>query len=462
MTRFLLTCVFLLSAFTGVAWPVYVHLDIGESKTVIIGGKEYQLKVYKTTYTTEPNNRIPPNIGSQTLKEARVTLSINGDTITLVQRAYQMPIEFKGLRLYVENTRNWVKKANKFQAITYFPKTIKIAIGQAGKSWGPDNMHFPIVGYRWRSAMYNNTWSSLVPGNGVYYHHGEDFGVMPDKLNIQAILSGIVTTSPLPDGDGASNGLIIRYDTNFSYRLSHMNIGTIKSGLLKGTLVREHQILAKTGQTYLGKEKMGNPHLHVNFIYKGEAVSPYPYLVEAYFNDYPDNVLAIAGGYAYVMAGDEVELDASRSVARRGQKIISYSWELPDGRIVKTAHAKVRFGKPGTYTITLNVLTDKGDRDRDFLQVYVFDTEKRHNDFLGYFYHMPVRGLKVGEDVTVWRAYYGKVPLLIDFGDGSKPVKAGLETPHKYRKPGIYTVTVTSTQPSARPTTEKMKIVVGQ
>lgn len=460
MKHVILLSFFVILALNGMAWPVYVHLNISESQKVTIAGKEYQIKVHKIEYVKEPNNRAPTNIGSETLREACVTLSIDGDTITLHQRAYQMPMEFNGLRLYVENTREWVEKANKFQAITYFPKAVKIAIGQAEKPWGPEDMHFPIAGYRWRSAMYNNTWSSLVPGKGVYYHHGEDYGVVYDTLDVQAILEGTVATSPLPSGDGESNGLIIAHDADFSYRLSHMNIGTIKPELTKGASVKEGQTLAKTGRTYLGKEKMGNPHLHVNFAYKGEAVSTYPYLVEAYFRDYPDNVLAIAGGYRYIMAGDELELDASRSIAREGHKITSYSWELPDGKTIHTTKSKVRFDKPGTYAVTLDVVTNKGDQDRDFLQVCVFDKQKQNNDYLGYFYHIPVRSIQAGDEITVWRAYQGKTPLLIDFGDGSKPVKAGLKTPHQYKKPGIYTVTVTNAQPSERPTTEKMKIVV--
>lgn len=460
MKPILLVCASIFWTFAGMAWPVYVHLDIGESQQITIAGKIHQIKVHKLEYTKEPNNKVPANIGSETLKEARVTLSVDGDTITLLQRAYQMPVEFNGLRLYVENTREWVEKASKFQAITSFPKTVKVAIGETGKPWGPEQMHFPIVGYRWRSAMYNNTWGSLVPGKGVYYHHGEDYGVVYDTLDVQAILDGEVATSPLPNGDGESNGLIITHGTDFSYRLSHMNIGTIKPELTKGMAVKEQQLLAKTGRTFLGKEKMGNPHLHVNFEYKGEAISTYPYLVEAYFRDYPDNVLAIAGGYNYVMVGDEVELDATRSLARDGYHIKAYSWTLPDGEIIHTPKAKVRMDKPGTYALTLDVVTDKGDQDRDFLQVCVYDEQKQNNDYLGYFYHLPVRGTKAGDRVTIWRAYYGKTPIEIDFGDGSKRVKAGLKTPHIYKKPGIYTVTVTNQNSSERPTTEKMKIVV--
>lgn len=378
----------------------------------------------------------------------------------LLQRPYQMPLEFKGLRLYVENTREWVEKSGKFQAIENFPKDVKIAIGQEGESWGPEDMHFPLLKYRWRSAMYNNTWSSLVPGGSVYYHHGEDYGVVYDAFDIQAPLGGIVAASPLPNGDGESNGLIVAHDTDFSYRLSHMNIGTVKPASAKGSTIKNGQVLAQSGRTFQGAEKMGNPHLHINFIYKGEAVSTYPYMVEAYLRDYPENILAVAGGYAYIMAGEELELDATRTIVRKGHKITKYSWELPDGKMINGAKTKVRFDKPGNYAVTLHVKTDKGEEDRDFLKVYVFNQQKQNNDYLGVFYHIPVRGIKAGDEVNVWRTALSKFPVTIDFGDGSKPVAAKLKTPHTYKKPGIYTVSMTSSKPSERPTTEKMKIVV--
>ncbi|NGM63480.1 peptidoglycan DD-metalloendopeptidase family protein [Sphingobacterium sp. SGG-5] len=460
MKQFLLTGVFALLAIVGYAWPVYIHLNTGETQDVLVAGKTYQIKLHKVSYTREPNNRKPASIGAQTFKEAQVVLSVNGATVTLLQRPYEMPVVFKGLRLYVENTREWVKKAGKFQAIEYFPKEAKIAICQEGKPWGPEDMHFPLLKYRWRSSMYNNTWGSLVPGRSVYYHHGEDYGLMYDKFDIQAPLGGVVTTSPFPNGDGQSNGLIVACADDFSYRISHMNTGSIKAIAAKGLTVRGGQVLAQSGRTFQGAEKMGNPHLHMNFIYKGEAVSTYPFIVEAYLRDYPDNVLAVAGGYVTMMAGEEVELDAIRTVVRDGYKIAEYAWELPDGKIIKKAKTKVRFDKPGNYTVALHVKTDKGDEDRDFLKVYVFNPQKENNDYLGVFYHFPVRDIKAGDEVNIWRTSGFKIPVTIDFGDDSAPVRAKVKTPHTYKKPGIYTVTFTSVTPSERPTTEKIKIVV--
>ncbi|TYR35805.1 peptidoglycan DD-metalloendopeptidase family protein [Sphingobacterium phlebotomi] len=459
MKSFLLTCFGLFIAITSQAWPVYVHLDLGETQEIMIGGETHQIKLHKILYVSEPNNRKPASIGSETLIEARVLISVDGEETTLVQRPYQMPVTFKGLRLYVENTQDWAKKAT-YSAIEHFPKAAKLAVVRKGESWGPHDMHFPLLNYRWRSSMYNNTWNSLVPGPGIYYHHGEDYGLMYDKFDIQAPLAGIVIESPLPHGDGKSNGVTIAYDEHFSYRISHMNIGTIRPGVKKGAAVKNGQVLAKSGHTYLGKEKMGDPHLHINFIHDGELVSTYPFLVEAYLRDYADNILAVAGGYARIMAGEEIELDATRTVVREGYKVAEYTWTLPDGQKINKAKTKVRFDKPGNYTAELHVKSDKDDEDKDFLKIYVYNQQKENNDYLGMFYHFPVRDIQAGEEVTIWKTSGFKKPVTIDFGDGSRPVHAKVKTSHVYKKPGIYTVTFSGINPSQRPTMEKIKIVV--
>lgn len=444
----------------GYAWPTYLHLKIGESQTIKIKNKTYLIELIGVEYISEPNNRKPPAIGSQTFKEARVTLSVNGAKTVLVQRAYQPPVEFKGLKLYVENTRKWTTDAGAFQKITDFPKDAKIALCAAEESWGPPAMRFPIRDYRWRTSLYNNTWSSLVPGGAVYYHHGEDYGAVPDQYHVQALLDGEVAATPLPNGDGQSNEIVVNVTPQFSYRLSHMNTSHVRPEVQLGARVEKGQLLAKTGATYQGEPKQNNPHLHVNFVYDGEAVSTYPYMVEAYLNEYPENILAVAGGYNYVIAGDSLELDASRSIARKGHKISSYTWKLHDGRTTKGAKTTLTYDKPGTYTEELIIKSPSGEEDRDYLQVYVFNTEKQPNDFLGYFYPMKVRDLKVGDEVILWCINKVKEPVLVDFGDGSAAIKAGMLTKHVYKKPGFYTVTFKSSNPSERPATAKMKLIV--
>jgi PKD repeat protein len=185
-------------------------------------------------------------------------------------------------------------------------------------------------------------------------------------------------------------------------------------------------------------------------------------MIEAYLNDYPENILAVAGGYQHLMAGDSLLLDASRSIARKGHRIASYTWKLHNGRVVKGATTKLHYDKPGTYTEELIIKSASGEEDRDYIQVYVFNTQKEPNDFLGYFYPMKTRGIKAGEEVVLWSITKTKKPVLVDFGDGSPAVKAGMLTKHTYKKAGFYTVTFRSSGSSERPATAKMKIIVNK
>ncbi len=86
---------------------------------------------------------------------------------------FQMPASAEGLRIYVENTRQWAQQAE-FEAIENFTKDARFSVCAANESWGPTTLRFPIEHYRLRSAPYNNTWSSLVPYNQLYYHRGEE------------------------------------------------------------------------------------------------------------------------------------------------------------------------------------------------------------------------------------------------------------------------------------------------
>ena len=49
-------------------------------------------------------------------------------------------------------------------------------------------------------AVYNNTWSGLVPFNLLYYHRGEDYGAIPDLLEVVSSIDGKIVSTPVPEG----------------------------------------------------------------------------------------------------------------------------------------------------------------------------------------------------------------------------------------------------------------------
>lgn len=462
---FFLTVLFITPAYAQ--WPLYLDLNIGEVKTFSLdkdkAKKKHQIQIENIEHLLEDNlwYKLPELAEGKTIIGIRANILLNGEKITLLQRPYQLPVVHQGLQLYVENTRTWAEKAN-FQQIKNMKKEVRISVALEGENWGPENLLFPVVNYRWRSGVYNNTWGSVVPYNSLYYHRGEDFGILPNRLDLRSVLDGKITASPLPNGDGLSNAILVSHADNFVSRFAHVNTEHVKPHILPKANVKRGEVMAKTGNTYKrANAQFRDPHLHVNFEYQGNAVSTYPYLVAAYLRDYPDTILAVAGGYAHLLPGQKLELDASRTIVRKGHEIDSYTWKLNTGAIVNTAKTVLSYEKPGLYTEELIVKTKDGAEDRDYFQVRVFENRENKDVAYGWAYHSPVRGIKPGMSVLIWsRLVQTKDGVIIDFGDGSKSQKIDKEIRHSYKRPGIYTVTFTGNGIAGEPATIKMKIIV--
>jgi hypothetical protein len=158
-----------------VGYPQVFELNIGQKHTVqlVYKGKimtrSIKLISFKPYFEPYPLfKKGPPKIYSK----AEVVLEVSGKRITLFHRPYQMPVEFNGLRLYVEALKNWALSAD-IADLKGLNGQVRLSVCAAGEFWGPQNMIFPIKGYRWKAGVYQNTWSSLVPYNIRYYNRGE-------------------------------------------------------------------------------------------------------------------------------------------------------------------------------------------------------------------------------------------------------------------------------------------------
>jgi hypothetical protein len=446
-------------------WPTVFELDVGQSVEIqrragerVVGRT---VKLLAIEEELEPDHHVAGNERRATHRCAKVLVDVSGQQATLLHRAYQFPVIVNGLRLYVETTRRWAQHAQ-YDRLDNVRGDVRLSAVAEGQTWGPADVGFPIAGYRWRSSPYNNTWDALVPYNKLYYHHGEDYGAWPDRLHVLSPQAGKVIGSPLPDGDGRSNALAIESAGGAVWRLAHMNIESVDRGLTLGASVSAGQKLAQTGCTWSGRRSQhADPHLHTGLTVGGVRLSHYPTSVEAYLRMYPDSVLAVAGGYLFATVGDEVELDATRSVARPGRRIVSYQWKLHDGATCDKALARVRCGKAGLFAEELTVRADDGSEDRDHVQLRVWDPAHRGGVAFGWAYHSPVRGLKAGQEVRLWNRLTGTTgPAIVDLGDGSPPRKIDDQTTHVYGKSGLYIVTFESTGPASQRAVVKMKIVV--
>jgi murein DD-endopeptidase MepM/ murein hydrolase activator NlpD len=395
-------------------------------------------------------------LGKWNYYKAEAVIIISGKVFTLMFQPYQMPVSVDGLRIYIEGVKSMGYDRS-------LHKEVRFSVCLENEPWGiPSELEFPVNDYRFRSGSYNNTWSSLVPFNSFrYYHMGEDIGAIPDKLDVCSWADGEIVKSPLPDGDN-SNKILIRDHNGIGLDYYHCNLASIDTGIITGRPVKKGQKIAKTGMTLDGRlSQWMDPHVHTGMNFNGYEISLYPYFIEAYFRKYDDKLLDVAGGYRFANACDSIELDASRSICRDKEKIKSYQWRLHDGTIVNQPVTKVKYPNPGFYSEELLVETERGDIDKDFLQIRVNDINSTKDYAWGWAYYSPVRNIKPGQSILFWNRIVNiKADMFIDFGDGTVVHTIKEEIYHSYNKSGNYTVELSSKGINNEPVSVKLEVII--
>jgi len=435
-------------------WPTYFEMDRGGDAFEVAGRFVSLLSVEEEW---EPDRWCADNPGGRTLAAARVTVDVSGESATLLFRAHEPPRTVNGLRLYVEGVAG--PAAGGLAPLTGLAGDVRLSVVPEGVAWGPADLRHPMPGHRRAASSYANAWGALVPYNALYYHRGEDFGAIPDRLEVVSPWDGTVTRSPLPGGDGASNGLAVEHACGMAVRFGHMNVEQIPGHLTAGTHVAAGEAVGRSGCTWDGRRSQTHdPHLHVGFHVAGTTVSPYPFLAEAYLREHADEegALAVAGGYRFALPGETLALDATRSLPAPGRRIVGCRWRLSDGRTADAPTAQVRYDRPGLYSEELTVIADDGSEARDFAQVRVWGSAgDAPKPAFGWVYSSPERGARPGEPVLLWNRLIGTTgPVTLDPGDGSPPrIVTDAMVTHAYPAPGLYTASLCARGPSGEPAT---------
>ncbi|GEM_PF-860891 len=446
-------------------YPFIFELNPGESQTVTRTWKEKtitrEIKLISVKLFREPNLWFDNSISTFNYYAADVLVEISGKPATIHHRPYQMPQTVDSIRIYIENIKDW-DDHGKLGREGNLRKQVRFSVCSAHDSWGPESIIFPLNNFHWRSSVYNNTWSGLVPFNLLYYHRGEDFGAVPDKIEVVSPIKGRITRTPLPNGDGGSNTFCIRNEEGLEFSFSHMDIETIDKKLVGDESIESGEVIGKTGMTWNGRRSQyQDPHLHVELRHKGVALASFPYLMEAYMRKYPDEVFAVAGGYRFALPGDTVALDASRSFTRDSKPVKSCIWKLSDGRTINNMTASVIHNQPGIYSEELTVFAQDGNIDKDFLYLVVFDPKDPKNLQFGWAYYYPVRDLKPNDDILFLnRLKKTDSDVMINYGDTPEWSSIKEESRHAYGKPGLYVVTLKSGDNEKMPVTLKMEVRV--
>ena len=264
---------------------------------------------------------------------AEIDVQLDGVRMTLVCAPYALPIVMDGLRIEADLVQAC---AGGLHSIA-FHGAVRFAALDAALPWVPEAMVFPMDGYRWRASNYLHTWNGFVhvverqDPPAVYYHRGEDYGACPNRLPFFSLMDGNIAWIPPAEGDGRSNRIGVR-GTELSCSYAHADMPSIRPRAL-GDCVLRGDILALTGSTWAGRSGINDPHLHVQIMRSadGVVINSYPYLTALYRRKFPEEILAVTGGFRFCRAGDYLTLSGEASLLP-GEGPALYRWTVADGR----------------------------------------------------------------------------------------------------------------------------------
>jgi murein DD-endopeptidase MepM/ murein hydrolase activator NlpD len=413
-------------------------LSLGESvKVKLKNGQSRTLTLLNFHERTEPYFESAFSSFTSAVVAADLEVEVDEVKVTFPGGPFRMPISINGLSVLLSLTQGWTGGIDPEP----LSKAVRLEVQDASLPWvGTQPMTFPIRNYLWQCSNYMHTFLGIaVNQQKLYYHRGEDYGMIPDREAVLAMSDGTIVTMPGSKGDGESNS--VAYDTFEGSRIvyDHMNSPHIRSDLGPGRHVRIGEVLGLTGNTWQGKP-VDDPHLHVEVQAGTQRRNSFPCLVAAYQQSHPGAVLSIGGGWRHVWKGDTIELDGFLSIASPGRKIVKYEWTFHDGQKASTSKAHKAYTHAGTYSEQLQVTDDRGTSDLGFTEVFVLDREVKRPPPFGWINYYPVHAIRPGTVVQFLVRSSNMRPESIDYGDGTcVPWKETTE--HSYKLPGLYVVT---------------------
>lgn len=407
---------------------------------------------------------------AKAVREARVTIEVNGEKSVLSSANYNLPRTVGGVQVDCPITRGY--NANSGEDSWGLEKDARLRLWPTGSPWiEPGTFVYPLK-QRWFATMtqFSNEPTYVDGGDKpdrkkIYYHNDLDFGGCEGLVEVVAATDGLVVSVANKTLDGYSlTPVRPRYDVvyvlderGWYYRYSHLH--TIDAAITLGSRVKMGQ---KIG--VLGKEGASGGWTHLHFGIKSRQPSgkwgtqeAYAFAWEAYVKEQKPDVIAVAQPHHFIRAGETITLDGTKSWAASG-KIASYAWTFADGTSAVGATVSRTYAKPGSYSEQLKVADAAGHTSYDFAIVQVIGDEKNippaiHPSFY------PSQHIKAGQPITfkvrTFRDHGGE---MWDFGDGTPTVNVTSDgnakplardgyavTEHAFAKAGDHIVTVQHT-----------------
>ncbi|NNE92659.1 MAG: PKD domain-containing protein [Verrucomicrobiales bacterium] len=434
-------------------------LNIGES-----------FKTGKGTKITLVSVQEPAGKVWSEISRAEVTVSVDGEEISLVAGMYRLPQTIGSVQVDCPVTGglrdtshidHWALE--KDARIRAWPKE--------GPWIAEESFGYPLK-QRWFAShtAFSNEPVAGRPNGKLYYHAGMDFGGCEALTEVVAATDAIVVSAGekiLPGHEPITGSPVKpRYDVlylldsrGWYYRYSHFH--SFDPGIQAGSKVKIGQRLG-----LVGKEGGSGGWTHLHFEIKSRQPSgrwgtedSYAFLWQGYRKLYGPEILAVARPGHMIFEGESVTHDGSRSWSKAGD-ITKFEWRFSDGTTASGPSPEKTYPSPGSYRETLIVTDSNGISDVNFVRVKVFSkggvAEDSAPPRVHATYH-PTLKIKAGEPVTFKCRAFGTThgEETWDFGDGSPTVTTKSDgnaeqlnpdgyavVEHTYEKPGEYFVHV--------------------
>jgi murein DD-endopeptidase MepM/ murein hydrolase activator NlpD len=451
------------------------ELNIGESKKVVLTNGEYVNLTLKDVSIDRDSLR-------GAVRNASVTVEVDGEEITIGSGNYQLPVKVGKVRIDCPVVKEFTVSSY-YRHDGNLPKDARLRLWPCDSPYiQPGTFGFPLqqafMASRTQSQneMAGLGWAENLQSTNAGYHAPHDFGGAEGMDEIFAATDGLVVSSKkevlegyedLP-GDVRPDVVWVVDGRGWYYRYSHLN--SIEPEISPGAKIKLGQ---KIG--YMGKQggSGGWVHLHFGVHHKNpdtgkwEVEDAIPYLWEAYVKKYGLKVKAIARPRLIAWTNQQITFDGSKSIGLEGD-IVTYEWTFTNGSKATGPVQKRTYETAGEYSEILKVTDSAGNVNYDFAYIQVFDRQfpdKQIPTIHPAFY--PTLNIKAGDPVTFLVRTFGSQTgeETWDFGDGTEKVAVNsgvverqtqndgkyAETIHTFSKPGHYVVRVERTNESGFP-----------
>lgn len=422
------------------------------------------------------------------VREAKVTVEVNGEKAVLSSANYQLPQAVGGVQVDCPITRGY--NANSGEDSWGLEKDARLRLWPAGSPWiEPGTFVYPLK-QRWFATMtqFSNEPTYVDGGDKpdrrkIYYHNDLDFGGCEGVTEVIAATDGLVVSVADKILDGHTlTPVRPRYDVvylldgrGWYYRYSHLH--TIDRAIQLGARVKMGQ---KIG--ILGKEGASGGWSHLHFGIKSRQPSgkwgtqeAYAFAWQAYVKEQKPAVIAVARPHHFIRSGETITLDGSKSWAASG-KLASHEWTFTDGGRSSQVRVSRTYDKPGSYSEILKVTDEAGRVSYDFAIVQVIGADEKNIPPTIHPSFWPTQNLKLGQPVTFKvRTFRDRGGETWDFGDGTPPVKVMSDgnarplnkegyavTEHAFARAGDHRVTVEHTNERGERAVAHLWVRVGE